>query len=175
MICGLACDAAVQLPAIFGSHMVLQRELPLPIWGRADPGESVTVELATADGKEKQTASTKTGPDGKWRITFKPIRTGPSYVLAVKASNEIQLTNIEAGEVWFCSGQSNMHWTFDKSQQVDNNDKELQAAHYPKIRFFTVKKALADQPQDDAPGEWLVCNPPNLLAGGPNGMSALAD
>jgi len=166
--------AEVKLPSVIGSDMVLQRDMPLPIWGWAAAGEEVTVSLTDGTGKILQTLKAKPAADGKWTVTLKPIKTGPVYSLTVKGSNEIKLTNILAGEVWLCSGQSNMHWTFAPSHGVVDNQKEVAAAKYPEIRFFDLPKQNADQPLADAPGRWLTCTPENLLVGGDNGASALA-
>ncbi|AQG80455.1 sialate O-acetylesterase [Spirosoma montaniterrae] len=143
--------ADVRLPHVFGSHMVLQRRKPLPIWGWADANERVTVLL------NKQTKTIKAGKDGRWQLTLDPMEAGGPYDLTVKGSkNELVLTDVLLGEVWVCSGQSNMEWPL---RQATNANKEINAANYPQIRQLLVKKAISLTPKDDIEGEWAVCTP----------------
>jgi sialate O-acetylesterase len=144
-------EAQVTLPKIIGSNMVLQQELPIPVWGWATPGEKITV---TFNG---QLASAKAGTDGKWMVKLLPAKAGGPFEMQIKGRNLVKLTNILVGEVWVCSGQSNMEWTVSN---VKNADYEVASANYPSIRLFTVPKKVSTKPERDiADGEWVECNP----------------
>jgi sialate O-acetylesterase len=156
--------AAVQLASPFSSHMVLQREIKVPVWGTADVGETVTVEFA---GQKK---SATAGADGKWRLTLDPLEASAEpRDLAVSSANREskienqKLSDVLVGEVWLASGQSNMDFTVSKKPKpwagIANEDQEIAAANYPLIRMFTgqASKAYATQPR--VGGEWLVCSP----------------
>ncbi|MGI4886932.1 MAG: sialate O-acetylesterase [Janthinobacterium lividum] len=151
--------AAVRLPALVGSHMVLQRDRPVPVWGWAAPGERVTV---TFRGKAYPATP---GPGGRWQATLPATPAGGPYALTVQGSNRIELTDILVGDVWLASGQSNMQYKVKDGnpggyQPTDNADQEIAAANWPKIRVFTVNQAVAYRPQAEAAGSgWLVCSP----------------
>jgi sialate O-acetylesterase len=142
--------AAVRLPAIFGDHMVLQQKQPDRIWGWADPGEEVTVAI------EQQRKSTKAGPDGRWLIELEPMPAGGPHTLTVAGKNEIRFEDVMVGEVWICSGQSNMEWPVSASYDPD---LETRTAKYPKIRLITVPKVGTQEPQSDFNGRWQICSP----------------
>lgn len=147
----VGATADVRLPKIFGDHAGLQRGKPMPVWGTADPGEKVTVEW------RGQKVSTTADRNGKWRVTLKPMPAGGPYEMVVKGKNTVVLKDILVGEVWVCSGQSNMEWPLFLAR---NGEQEVASANYPQIRLFIVPKAIADQPQEDLPGgEWRVCTP----------------
>ena len=100
----------VALPAVFGNHMVLQRDLPVPVWGTAAPGESVTVSFAG------QTVSTTAGADGRWRIELEPLAASAEPGrLVVAGRNRVEIDDVLVGEVWICGGQSNMEWSVNQS------------------------------------------------------------
>ncbi len=168
--CTSVALSAVKLPAVIGDNMVLQRDIPVPIWGSADKGEDVTVTLAG------QTLTAKAGDDGRWKVVLAKLSVGQPLEMTVKGSsgNTITLKNILVGDVWVCSGQSNMHWTFNAGQGVMNNDAEVAAAKYPDIRILTVGKVGSPQPASDISGAWLPITPENLRIGEGNGASALA-
>jgi sialate O-acetylesterase len=157
-----AVYADVRLPKIFGNSMVLQRRKPVPVWGWATPKENVTVQFAN------QTKTIKAAPDGRWQLNLDALEAGGPFVLTVKgAKNTIQITDVLVGEVWICSGQSNMEW---RVAQTNNARAEIRAAKYPTIRQFLVKKDLSLTPKDDIEaGSWAVCSPqtvPNFTAVG---------
>jgi sialate O-acetylesterase len=170
VLAATVAPAAVKLPAVIGDNMVLQRGQPVPIWGWADKGEEVTVALAG------QTLTTKADDDGHWKVIVAKLDVGQPLEMTVKGSsgNTITVNNVLVGEVWVCSGQSNMHWTFNAGHGVMNNDAEVAAAKYPGIRMFTVAKGGAAKPAADVGGTWLPITPENLAVGGGNGASALA-
>ena len=143
-------DADVKLPAIIGDNMVLQNGMETPIWGTADPGEKVTVTMG------EQHAVTVADSAGKWTVSLTQWEAGGPFEIKIAGNNKITLQNILVGEVWVCSGQSNMWWTVKLSA---NPEKEITEANYPMIRLFSVKEAVADEPQDDVQGSWSECSP----------------
>jgi sialate O-acetylesterase len=147
---GQAALADVKLPAVFGSHMVLQRDLADKVWGWAEPGEEVTVTIAG------QTKTAKADGDGKWSLNLDPLKAGGPHTLAVKGKNTVTFDDVLVGEVWICSGQSNMQWEVGRS-----NDADLEAltAKYPKIRFISVPQVGTQEVKKDFKGEWTACTP----------------
>ena len=146
-------EADVKLPALFSDNMVLQRNMPIPIWGWAAPGETITASL---DG---QSASAVATADGKWLLRLPKRAEGGPYELVVKGDNEIVIKNVMVGEVWVCSGQSNMEWTV---RRAGDAEREMADANYPLIRHFKVAKNPADEIKDDCAGKWEECNPKNV-------------
>ncbi|MFA6546094.1 MAG: sialate O-acetylesterase [Limisphaerales bacterium] len=145
-----AARAEVKLPAIFGDHMVLQREASVPVWGTAAPGEEVTVTIAG------QTATTKAGADGKWSVKFAMLAGPGPHTLTVKAGNTLTFSDVLVGEVWLGSGQSNMAMTVSG---VKDSEQELAAAKLPQIRMFTEGSAASTTAQTEGKGQWVVCAP----------------
>ncbi len=143
-------SADVSLPSVIGENMVLQQGMPIPIWGWADPGEEVTVKL------ERRKESATADGDGCWKVEIKKMKAGGPYTMTVSGNNTINLYNILVGEVWVCSGQSNMQWSVQASQ---NSKMEIAAANYPRIRLFTAERTVASEPQKDVPGKWVECSP----------------
>ncbi|WP_319502329.1 sialate O-acetylesterase [uncultured Draconibacterium sp.] len=162
--------AEVKLPKIFSSNMVLQQGIEIPVWGWANVGEEISVSLLAYETKsnyntgEKTTvaillanAKATTDSDGKWTAKLPAQEYGGPYTLMVKGKNTISLSNVMIGEVWVCSGQSNMEFSL---AQVKNADEEVDAANHPNIRLFTVPRRVAQFPEDDIEsGEWLECTP----------------
>jgi len=148
---GLSAQADAKLASIFSDHMVLQRDQKLPIWGWAAAGEKVSVQM---DG----TAAVATTADasGKWRVELPAMPTGGTHTLTVKANNTLTISDILLGEVWLCSGQSNMEFTVGGSV---NAAQEIAAANYPNIRHVKVALKTASTPQDTFQGTWQVCTP----------------
>ena len=143
-------QADVKMPAIFTSHMVLQRDLANPVWGWADPAEEVTVSIGD------QQVSTTAGQDGKWRVKLGAMSAGGPYTLKIRGENEVVIDDVLVGEVWICSGQSNMQWSV--SQSVDGDLAAL-AAKLPQIRLISVPQVGTQEPQSDFQGAWAVCSP----------------
>jgi sialate O-acetylesterase len=144
--------AEVKLPAIFGDHMVLQRDMPVPVWGTAAPEETVTVTAGTAS------AQTKAGADGKWMVRLPALKVSATPIELVVAGslNKVVLHDVLVGDVWVCSGQSNMAFQL---KQASNAVEELPKANYPAIRFLSVKRKVALEPQPDCDATWSVCTP----------------
>jgi len=145
----------VALPAVFSGHMVLQCDQSFPVWGWAERGEEVTVSIAG------QSALCKTGADGRWKVTLEPLPAGGPHVLAVKGSNSLTIKDVLVGEVWLCSGQSNMRMSVSGAM---NYEQEQAAANLPQIRHFKTANHAAPEPQDRCEGAWAVCSPDTVGA-----------
>jgi sialate O-acetylesterase len=143
--------ADVSLNNMFGDHMVLQQGIRNKVWGKADPGEAVTVTFAG------QSHATTAGRDGAWHVFLDPVAEyGGPHVLAVKGNNRISFQDVLVGEVWLCSGQSNMQWSVN---QVNDPDIEKAAAKFPQIRLVTVPQVGVQEPQWNFNGRWQACGP----------------
>lgn len=143
--------ANVTLPHVFGSHMVLQRDQPLPVWGWAEPGEKVSVQLG-----DQAAVTTVANPSGEWRVTLPKMAAGGPLTMKINGQNSIELNDVLIGEVWLCSGQSNMEWPVVASL---NPEQEAAAANHPNIRHIKVPRGTASVPAKDFQGEWQVCSP----------------
>jgi sialate O-acetylesterase len=143
--------AQVKFAALFTDHAVLQRQKPIPVWGWAEPNKEVTVSLG------QQTLKAQADGTGKWQVQFAALEAGGPYKLTVIGpSNHLTLNDILIGDVWLCSGQSNMEWPV---ASADNYQKERQNADFPQIRHFLVAHEVALQPQTDLhSGKWEVSN-----------------
>ncbi|MBN2450416.1 MAG: 9-O-acetylesterase [Lentisphaeria bacterium] len=152
----LAARAELTLPTIFSDHMVLQREEPIPVWGWETPGQAVTVLLGN------ESAQALAGADGAWAVRLRPRSAGGvPLTLAVRGSSERTVEDILVGEVWLCSGQSNMQWLVRSSLRPE---EEQAAAGFPSIRHITVPRVPAGLPQRDLPAcDWKVCSPETVL------------
>jgi sialate O-acetylesterase len=154
--------AEVKLPPHFAGHMVLQREMKVPIWGTAESGEEVTVSFGS------QTKSTEAGADGRWRVDLDPMAaSAEGCVLTINGTKTVQparCDDVLVGEVWLCSGQSNMDFTVARTGKytfagVNHEAEEVAAASYPLIRMFTGEWARTYRPQSTVAGVWRVCTP----------------
>ncbi len=155
--------ADVKLPAVIGDSMVLQRDTKVAVWGWADPGEKVTVRGSWSWFWNKGVSAT-TDKDGKWKVMLKTAGAGGPYTVNIKGKNTIELKDVLLGEVWVCSGQSNMEWNFARLKSSGGQVKEqavadVAAAHWPEVRLFTVDKATSSVPLDDCTGNWSSCTP----------------
>ena len=147
---GTSVVADVKLASVLGEHMVLQQGMKAPVWGTADPGEAVTVAVCG------QTVAATADAGGKWKATLAPLKAGGPFEMTVKGKNTISLKNVLVGEVWVCSGQSNMAMTLSR---CSNAQREAAAATFPSIRLFKVKNVIADKPLDSTEGQWVACGP----------------
>jgi sialate O-acetylesterase len=162
----VAARADVKLASPFTSHMVLQREKPVPVWGTADAGEQVMVEFAG------QKISTTAGADGKWRVDLKPLEASAESrkftVAGSRTAHPLTLDDVLVGEVWLASGQSNMDFSMSKKVKgfagIRDEETEIAAANYPLIRMFVGKSSKTYEPQSGVGGEWLVCSPETVPA-----------
>lgn len=152
--------AEVKLNPFFTDDMVVQRDLPLPVYGTARPGEQVRVVAGAT------TARTLTDRDGNWEVKLPPRSLGPAFEIAVQGDNRVVLRNVIAGDVWLCGGQSNMEFGVANAQ---NAPAEIAAANYPGIRFFRVEYEMADEPRSVVSGgPWHVVSPATVA-----GLSAV--
>jgi sialate O-acetylesterase len=146
--------AVVRVPAYISDRMMFQRDMPVNVWGWADKGESVTVRL------NGQSQKVKAGKDGTWEVALKAMAYGGPYELTIQGkSNTLVFENILIGDIWVCSGQSNMQWTVSLSKDAE---KEIGEARYPNIRLLTVSRKMAVVPLQAAAvdnGGWLECSP----------------
>jgi sialate O-acetylesterase len=148
---GTTARAHIQMPAIFGSHMVLQRDQKDKVWGKAHPGDTITVAIA---GQEKTATA---GDDGAWSVMLDPMPAGGPHTMTVKGKdNTITFEDVLVGEVWICSGQSNMQWAVG---QANDAELEIAAAKYPNIRLISVPQVGTQEPQWNFKGEWAACSP----------------
>jgi sialate O-acetylesterase len=139
--------------------MILQRDMPVPVWGTAKPGAAVTAKIA---GKS---ATAQAGADGKWKIDLPALKAGGPFSLEVKAGNSSRIyQDVLVGEVWLCSGQSNMDFTLASTAKrsfsgVTDWQKEVAAANHPRLRMFTAEWTMREFPQPDVAGRWRPCKP----------------
>jgi sialate O-acetylesterase len=166
-----ACDKSIppakniELNPLFSNNMVLQRQQDIPVWGTATPGGEVIVEF---NGKEKKGI---VGEDGKWQVILSPVPAGGPYQLIVRGEQTHEIKNVLVGEVWICSGQSNMEMAISADWgQIDNDQEEVANANYPDIRLFIVDKKMAETPQENLESDgWKECSPETVP-----GFSAVA-
>lgn len=146
------------LPSIFGDHMVLQRDQAVPIWGWDKPGQEVTVTLQTEAMSDRAPRKLvgKADESGRWEVKVPATPTGGKWKVTVAGSKKIEYTNVVFGEVWICSGQSNMAWTVQRSNDAD---LEIAAARFPNIRLISVPRVGVQEPQRDFNGQWAECSP----------------
>ncbi len=145
---------SLRLPSIFGSNMIIQHGRKFPVWGWSAPGDKITVEF----GSQNKTATT--GKDGKWRVELGPlgISCEPRKMIVTSSIKNLQLKieNILVGDVWICSGQSNMEWPL---KQTIGAEEAIRNSANSAIRLFTVPRVTADEPVDECQGSWTECNP----------------
>jgi len=164
LVCSAATFAAPQpfVSPLFGDHMMLQRGKTNTIWGWAQPGEKVRVEISG------QAATTTAAADGRWQAQILPPAVGGPYTLQISGSQTFTFTNILVGDVWLCGGQSNMEFPLSRAH---NGEAEVKAANQPNIRLFTVKQQPTYAPSSVVQGSWKVCSPQTAIEDG--GVSAV--
>jgi sialate O-acetylesterase len=138
------------LHPLFTDNVVLQRDIACPVWGWAKPGQKITVSMA-----EKTSSATADGA-GKWLAKLGPFAAGGPYTLTVSGPQTVTLNNVLVGDVWICSGQSNMQFGV---AGATNAPQEIADAKYPEIRLFSVPNVVAFLPQSTVNGKWQVCSP----------------
>ena len=144
----------VKLPGVLTSNMVLQRNKEIKVWGWADKKEKVSVSF------NNKTLTSRADASGKWMVIFPAMKEGGPYTMLVKGKNTISLDNILIGDVWVCSGQSNMEWVV---KNTNNSAYEIANADYPQIRLLTIPKNLQYYPVNDIEGlKWNVCSPQTI-------------
>ncbi len=151
----------IELPVIFTDNMVLQQQTNVPIWGKASPGKKI--EIVSSWDAQKYTLIANA--DGTWKTQLKtPVAGGP-YTISISDGKKIELKNVMIGEVWICSGQSNMEMPLAGWGKVLNYEQEIKSADFPNIRLLQVDKATNTQPQSDlkvSSGGWQVCSPASI-------------
>ena len=145
----ISCGEA-ELADVFGDHMVLQADAPITVWGTAEPGEELTVAIASAN------ATTKAGANGRWQVTLDALPAGGPHTLRAGA---VTLRDVLIGEVWVCSGQSNMAWPVARS---NNAEAELEAANHPGMRVYEVAMTPSGEPRASGGGRWRVVSPKSI-------------
>lgn len=150
LVFSIYANADVRLPKLFADNMVLQRNKLIPVWGWASVNEKIEIKF------NNQIKNTKADKNGKWIIRLDAENAGGPYELSIIGKNKIILKNVLVGEVWICSGQSNMEFAVSG---VNNAEKEMNDADYPFLRSFTVPKDVSSLPKNDLKeGKWEVCN-----------------
>ena len=153
----LGLHAAVSLPHVFGDNMVLQRGMRVPVWGKAAPGETVSVSFAG------QTVSARAGADGRWMLHLAPLKAcADGAEFKVSGDNIVVFGNVVVGEVWFCSGQSNMEYTMSARRKVKDWEREVAAAKWPLIRHFRPPHRIELTPVDDVDASWVETTPQTI-------------
>jgi sialate O-acetylesterase len=138
---------------LFNDHMVFPRDIEAPVWGWCEPGKEVTVSMA---GKSAKAVA---GPDGRWQVKLGPFGAGGPHELMITGPKEEKITDVLVGDVWICSGQSNMEWGVHSS---NNAQEEVAKANHPKIRLFYVPKRISTEPQRQVVADWDVCSPQSV-------------
>ena len=165
LICLISIPAfsKIVLPEIFSENMVLQQQTEAPVWGKASPNNNVKIITSW----NKQTYTTRSATDGKWMIKVKTPTAGGPYSISISDGEELTLKNILIGEVWICSGQSNMEMPLTGQWgNVINHEHEITSANYPNIRLLHIKKTTSVKPETDVQTEsngWQVCSPETIL------------
>jgi sialate O-acetylesterase len=152
-VVALPARADVKPHALVGDGMVLQQGVGCPVWGTAEPGEKVTVEVSADKGARGDATADK---DGKWLVKLPKMTAGGPYTMTITGKNKVTLNDVYVGEVWVCSGQSNMEWRLDKCADANQH---IESSKNPKLRLFTVPRKQADEPQADVAGKWVECGP----------------
>ena len=151
----------VKLPALVGDNMVLQQNTKVNLWGWAAPNEKINIQLSW----QNTAVETITNPEGQWKVAVNtPQGSDKKQTITLQASNTILLKNILIGEVWICSGQSNMYFPVGKEEKtwktgVKNYEEEVENANFSNIRLFTVLTKASPKPLDDVTGSWTECSP----------------
>lgn len=149
-------SADVRLPTLFSDHMVVQRDKAIKVWGWANPGEKVTVSLS--GNKTQTTADAK----GEWKAELPAMKAGGPHEMIVAGQNTVKITDVLVGEVWLCSGQSNMEFGLKHARDAQ---QEIKGADYPQIRLLHVPRTPSALPLNDVKARWFVCSPTNTELG----------
>jgi sialate O-acetylesterase len=160
-LAGVTARAEVKLPALFGDHMVLQRDRPMHFWGMAAPQESISISLNDHHGDAVADAL------GRWSVYLPPQAAGGPFTLTVRGQNTLELSDVLVGDVWVASGQSNMQFSMQPdlpwARGTNNAAMEIAAANHPNMRLMQVPIAAASSPQSDMqPTRWQRCSPTSV-------------
>lgn len=146
-------QAALKIPNVFGDHMVVQQKAPIKVWGWTNPAQEVTVELGG------NSVSAKADADGRFDVALPEMTAGGPHTLTIKADETVTFEDVLAGEVWICSGQSNMQWSVNRANDAD---LEALAAKHPHIRMINFPQVGSQEPILTHDRPWLVCTPENV-------------
>ena len=146
----------IRLPAVIGDNMVLQQKSEAAVWGWGEPGS----EIKVTGSWNNDTVKTKISNHSFWSVKLKTPAAGGPFTVNIKSNDELTLKNVMIGEVWICSGQSNMEWSADHN--LMNAQEEIKNANYPDIRLFHVKKIATETPQDNCFAKWEECSPSTM-------------
>ena len=149
-------EAKIWLPSVLSDHMVLQQESNITIWGWTT-ATSETISVSGSWNNEKVSVEAY---QGKWTLQLQTPKAGGPYTLTISGHEQLVLEDVLIGEVWVASGQSNMEWT--PKHGLLNAETEIEAAQWPSIRFFQIDKQIADHPQENSSGHWVVCSPESM-------------
>jgi sialate O-acetylesterase len=155
-ITSLSLNAQIKLPAVIGDNMVLQQKSEVAIWGWGEPGS----EIKVTGSWNNDTVKTKITNHSFWSVKLKTPAAGGPFTVNLKSGEELTLKNVMIGEVWICSGQSNMEWS--ASHNLMNAEEEVKNANYPEIRLLHVKKVASNLPQENCFGKWEECSPATM-------------
>jgi sialate O-acetylesterase len=157
LIPGNSALAGITLPSVFSDNMVLQQNSEATIWGWGNAGELVKI---VAGWNSADTITVKADNSARWETSLKTVDAGGPYSIQILGSSAVELKNVMLGEVWICSGQSNMEWSVIMG--IDNGEEEASKADHPGIRIFHIPKKGAEYPQQDCDASWKVCSPETM-------------
>lgn len=149
-------QSKICLPSVFSSNMVLQQNNKVAIWGWASPAEKVTI----TGSWNNEPVEVITNRGAKWKALLQTPAAGGPFTITLEGQNKVLLESVLVGEVWVCSGQSNMEWSANHG--FKNAKEEIENSDYPNIRLFHVEKATSDTRQEDLTGTWTVCTPETM-------------
>lgn len=149
----VCCQADVKLPGLISDHMLLQRDVPVRIFGKASPGEAITVAF------RGQKVQATTDNLGRWEAWLAPMKPAPAEEMTIQGNNTIKVADVLVGDVWVGSGQSNMQWAV---RQTNNAEAEISSAKAPDIRLFYVPRKPSAVPVEDVDAKWVVCSPESV-------------
>jgi sialate O-acetylesterase len=153
LLAASCCFGDVRLPSIIGDHMLLQRGVPVRIFGKASGNEAVSVSF------RGQTVRTTADPLGRWEVWLAPMEAARAEEMTIQGTNTIKVADVLVGDVWIGSGQSNMQWAV---RQTNNADQEISSAQFPEIRLFYVPRKPSPVPVEDVEAKWVVCTPESV-------------
>ncbi len=149
--------AEIFLPAVFTDHMVLQRNSEVTIWGFGNPGETISIVPEWLNG---DTIKAPVSNMGKWSARIRTLEAGGPYKIRFSGSSQVTLSDVMMGEVWLCSGQSNMEWPANYG--IKNGEEEVRNANFPNLRIFQLPRVGASSPQENCLSEWTLCTPETM-------------
>lgn len=160
-LAGCQSNSNLKLPSLIGDNMLLQQKTNAKIWGRANPGHKIVVTTSW-----NSSVKAISGKDGKWSVTLKTPEAGGPYTISISAGDTvITVNNVLVGEVWFCSGQSNMEMPLEgwpPNDTIMHSSSAIASSLNTEIRIFNVQRKLSENPQDDCVGKWEICNPATI-------------